>query len=137
MNMTQQDKPLRHEDLAQFTGTTCWFRHSLNRRVLYTDGVWWVADRGEAYWLIDAIASHIDGPQFRRAVAEDPRIAQMHFWKLTVSPDRSAMLTAVADSGEPPFIEQEIAFTDFPINEIDIWAQDNGEGFTLMLPSEY
>lgn len=135
--MTQQNQTLRHEDLAQFTGSTTWYQHPLNRKVIYTEGVQFLAERGGAYWLVDAIASYIDRPQFRRAAAHDPRIAQMHFWNLTVSPDCSATITAIADNGEPPFIEQEIGFMYFPLSQIDIWAQHNGEGYTLMLPSEY
>jgi hypothetical protein len=32
--------------LRQFTGTTRWFRHPLNRNVLYTEGVQYVAEHG-------------------------------------------------------------------------------------------
>lgn len=128
---------LRPEDLGQFTGSTQWYRHSFNRAVIYTEGVQFLAEQGGAYWLLDAIASHIGSPPFRKAVARDDRIALLHFWKLAVSPDHSAKLIAVVDTGEPPFIEQDIPYTDFPLAAIDVWAQNNGEGFTLMLSSEY
>jgi hypothetical protein len=42
--------------LRQFTGSEHWYRHGLNRAVLYTDGAKYVADQGGAYWLIDEIA---------------------------------------------------------------------------------
>ncbi|WP_437186703.1 DUF6876 family protein [Planctomicrobium sp. SH668] len=123
--------------LRQFTGSTQWFRHSFNRAVIYTEGIQFLMEEGKAYWLVDAIASHIGSKEFNKAAAQDDRIGLMHFWKLAVRPDQTATLKAVADSGEQPFIEQQIPFTDFPLEEIDIWAQHNGNSFTLMLPSEY
>jgi hypothetical protein len=47
---------LSKTDLAQFTGTENWYRHALVRKVLYTDGVQYVAEHGGAYWLLDEIA---------------------------------------------------------------------------------
>ena len=128
---------LRTEDLAQFTGSTCWFRHSFARSVIYTEGIRFVAEQGQAYWLIDAIASHLLSREFRQAAALDERIGLMHFWKLAVRSDHAATLTAVADSGEQPFLQQEIASTDFPLPALDVWVQNHGDGYTLMLPSEY
>jgi hypothetical protein len=43
-------------DLAQFTGSEHWYRHGLNRQILFTDGARYVADGGGAYWLLDEIA---------------------------------------------------------------------------------
>ena len=54
-----------------------------------------------------------------------------------VGDDRTAFLSAVADSGEAPFIQQAIEFTDFPLTEIDLYCAFDGEHWTLMLPSEY
>jgi len=39
---TARMKPLRTE-LAQFTGSTQWFRHSFNRAVIYTQGIQYLA----------------------------------------------------------------------------------------------
>jgi hypothetical protein len=43
-------------DLGQFTGTEHWYRHGINRNVLFTDGAKYVADTAGAHWLLDAIA---------------------------------------------------------------------------------
>ncbi|NJO93951.1 MAG: hypothetical protein HC820_05560 [Hydrococcus sp. RM1_1_31] len=43
-------------DLTLFTGSQKFFRHSKN--LIFTEGVKYVADKGSAYWLIDAIASY-------------------------------------------------------------------------------
>jgi hypothetical protein len=124
-------------DLQQFTGDDVRYAHLLNRRVIYTPGVRHVAEAGQAYWLIDAIASHIGAPPMRRAIARDERIDWMHFWTLKVRSDRSAALTARADKGERPFVRQSIVYTDFPLDRIDIWAAFDGAHWTLYLPSEH
>ena len=49
-------KTLTHADLVHFTGTETWYRHPLNKKVLYTDGAQYVAEAGGAYWLLDEIA---------------------------------------------------------------------------------
>lgn len=87
--------------------------------------------------VASVIASHISSQAFHKAAAQDDRIRLIHFWKLTVNPDRSALLSAIPSSDERPFLQQQIPFTDFPLDKIDIWAGDNGNGFTLKLPSEY
>jgi hypothetical protein len=40
-------KTLSKSDLAQFTGTESWYRHGINRNVLYTDGAQHVAEHRE------------------------------------------------------------------------------------------
>ena len=49
-------KTLSKSDLAQFTGSENWYRHGINRNVLYTEGVQYVAEHGGAHWLLDEIA---------------------------------------------------------------------------------
>lgn len=50
------EKTLTLEALHHFTGTETWFRHPLVRKVLYTEGVQYLAETGGAYWLLDEIA---------------------------------------------------------------------------------
>ncbi len=135
--MNNRNQKLSPESLRQFTGTTGYYRHSLNRRVIYTDAIKFVAEEGGAYWLIDAIASWIGSKTFREAVSKDERIGEMHFWRLEVKEDRTAVLFAKADSPDEAFIIQSIPFTDFPLESIDIWAAYDGEHWTLYLPSEH
>ena len=44
------------EVMRQFTGSEHWYRHALNRKIVFTDGAKHVADHGGAYWLLDEIA---------------------------------------------------------------------------------
>lgn len=125
------------EELRQFTGDLERWRHSLYRKLTYTPGVQHLAERAGAYWLIDAIASWLPSPRFRAAAQRDPHIGSIHFWKLAVGDDRSAILTAIADAGEEAFIRQDIEYTDFPLTEIDLYCAFDGEHWRLMLSSEY
>jgi hypothetical protein len=127
---------LTHADLCQFTGDLTRYRHPLNPLVIYTPGVHYVAEAGKAYWLIDAVASYFGHEEMNRAIRDDARLASLQFWRLDVQGD-AATLTARADSGETPFIRQEIPYTDFPLPSIDIWAGFDGVRWTLYLPSEH
>lgn len=115
---------LTEADLRQFTGTEQYYRHSLARKILYTDGVQYLAEKAGAYWLVDKIAIMQIDPKIR---AEEFQV-----WRMIVK-DGSAILTC--DTGEelPSIYREEIAFTDFPLEKIDIWV----EGGVILLPSEH
>ena len=117
-------KTLQQADLRQFTGTETWFRHPLARKVLYTEGVQYVAEQGGAYWLLDTLA-------FAQAI---PAVAaeSFQFWTLTVHPNQTATL-ACEDGNGKVVHTQEIPFTDFPLDEIKFYFTDN----VILLPSEY
>jgi hypothetical protein len=124
-------------DLERFTGDLERYRHALQRDVLYTPGVQYLAERGGAYWLIDAIASYFGSAVMKKALARDERLVWLQFWRLEVKEDRSAVLGMQADKGEPPAIQQKILYTDFPLEQVEIWAGFDGRYWTLYLPSEH
>ena len=99
-------KTLNTSDLAQFTGSENWYRHGINRNVLYTDGAQHVAEHGGAYWLLDEIA--IIQPYNQHVAAEGFQV-----WKLAVHPDRTATLTCDDGNGNIVFTKN-IEHTDFP-----------------------
>lgn len=123
--------------LRHFTGDLERWRHPLNRKLLFTPGVQFLAEQAGAWWLIDVVATWLASREFAAAARQDRRLLDIQFWKLAVGGDKSAILTAVADAGEPPFIRQVIEFTDFPLAEIDLYCVFDGTHSTLMLPSEY
>src|SRR6202142_2242896 len=84
---TMTTKTLSKSDLAQFIGCENWYRHGINRKVLYTDGAQHVAEHGGAYWLLDEIA--IVQPYNKAVAAEEFQV-----WKLAVGPDRTATFTS-------------------------------------------
>ena len=77
---------LSNSVLMQFTGTENWYRHGLNRAVLFTDGAKHVADAGGAYWLLDEIAL---AQRYVKAVAAET----FQLWRLSVHPGQTGILT--------------------------------------------
>jgi hypothetical protein len=112
-------------DLRQFTGSENWYRHGVNRNVLFTDGAKYVADEGGAYWLLDEIA--ITQPHDKRVAAEEFQV-----WKLVVKPNRTATLSCEDGNGNVAFTKA-IEYTDFPLPEITLWFSNN----VIYLPSEH
>lgn len=101
-------------------------------KLALTDGVVFLAKNADAYWLIDAIASH------QKEALKDPRLQEIQFWTLKVKADKSATLICERDSDDVA-ITQEIPYTDFPLNEIKIWIEPGYAGeniWVAMLPSE-
>ena len=122
---TQREKTLNAADLAQFTGTEQWFRHSINSKVLYTEGARHVAEHGQAYWLLDEIA--LIQPYDKNIAAEEFQV-----WKLDVQPDNTATLTCDDGNGHVVF-SKEIPYTDFPLETITLYFAND----VIHLPGEY
>ena len=122
--MTKQTK-FTQSDLNQFTGSENWYRHGVNRNILFTDGAKFLADQASAYWLLDEIA--IIQPHDARVAAEE-----FQTWKLTVRSDWTATLTCDDGNGKIVF-SKEIEFTDFPLDEVTLYFANN----VIHLPSEY
>ena len=110
--------------MDQFTGTE--YYYPLWPKVLLTDGTKYVADAAGAYWLMDAIACYL--PQFTGK--EDFIVA-----KLNVIGSSADL---VLDDGNGRVLNlQHIAYTDFPIATMTLYACWGGEDWVVMLPSEY
>lgn len=114
------------EQLRMFSGTDHIYRQQMLGQVIcYTDGVKFLAEAAQAYWLIDAIHSHQ-----RRAV----RLCDgFQIWHLDVAANRSAVLTCRSDSDQKPAITQRLEYTDFPMAQLKLYVV----GHTIMLPGEY
>lgn len=123
--------------LDQFQGGGDQYRHWMPG-VRFTEGVKWLCDNAGAYWLVDAIASHLISGPYRLAAKRDARLAGCSFWRLQREPKgQGAHLYGEADSGEEPAIHQAIEFTDFPLPSVRIWAEHDGTEWVLLLPSEH
>lgn len=118
-------EPISEAELLPFTGTECWYRHTVNRQVRFTDGVKYVADRANAYWLLDEIAMI---QMFNKQIANK----RFQVWKLQVAHDLSAELLC-EDGNSRIVYSKEIASTDFPGPGVTLWFI----GHTILLPSEY
>ena len=135
-NMTHEIQKDLTASLRQFTGGGKVFRSWLPT-VVYTEGIQHLAREAGAYWLIDAIIAHFPTKKMAAAQFEDYRVREAQYWRLKVDCNDSAILSAEADAGEKPFIVQKIPFTDFPLEKVEIWAELDGQRWTLLLPSEH
>ena len=115
-------------ELHNFSGTEHYYRIMPN--VLMTDGAKFVADKGEAYWLMIAIASYL--PQFKNT--ESFIVANLQVSNTGNS--RSALLK-LDDGNDNILIEQHIAYTDFALDEMKLYACYTGDNWVIMLPREY
>ncbi len=113
-----------HNELAQFTGTTNWYRHPLVKSVLYTDGVHFIAERAGAYWLIDAIAL---------AQSAAPALSGEEFQTWTLIVDANTAVLRCDDGNGRQLMEKRIDYTDFPEPGIKLYFTDG----VIMLPAEY
>ena len=115
-------------DLPNFTGTESYHRWSiLFRYFVLTDGAKYVADECGAYWLMDAIASHL--PRSRNegfVVAKLARGKAVTYYILTLD-----------DGNGNTFARQVIDHTNFPLEEITFYIIPQDDLRVIMLPSEY
>lgn len=109
--------------LEQFTGTENRYAHPLFKSFTYTDGVRYMAQECNAYWLIDAILSHQGNVRLGRG--------GFQVWILTK--DGTHWILYCEDGDNNRIIQQRIEFSDFPLQKMTIWLTDN----VLLLPSEY
>lgn len=118
--------------LASFYGTEQYHRLSFIPGVIATDGVKFLCEKAECFWLFDKIAALQIIPE----IAGNPALQEMQFWQMTVN-DKSAVLVCCEDEGKPVY-EEEISYTDFPLDSIRIWVgYGDGRNKVAMLPSEY
>jgi len=111
------------QELRYYTGSDQFYRHCYGQGV-YTEGVRFMAEKLEAFWLLDMIFIY----QQQKIVAEEA----FQVWKLKVHEDDSADL--VLEDGDHQKVKLfQIPFTDFPLEEFTLWLVNK----TLMLPSEY
>jgi hypothetical protein len=122
-------------DLDLCTGTEGYSRFGLTNAVA-TDGALRMANLCGAFWLLDAIASHVKNAE--KLCGE----REYQHWKLVVDPASKSAILSVTDGNCRPLNVQTIEYTDFPLPEIRVWVgfQEFGERDVrpvLMLPSEY
>lgn len=118
-NLTNQELK---NNLAQFHGTEQWYRIPLSD-IIYTDGVKYLVDTAECWWLVTNIASQ----QHRQELKDTP----FQVWKL--KKDGNSAMLICEDGNDNIVFKTFIMYTDFPLDTIKLFLTDN----VLMLPSEY
>ena len=121
---TLSQSDLTPEALNHFIGSQCSYQHPLVKTVTYTEGVKFVGEAGQAYWLIDDIA-----------IAQgEPLVAKNEFqvWTLTVNPDHSAILICQDGNNDKPIHSIQYSYTDFPMEQTTLYFYNE----TILLPTE-
>jgi hypothetical protein len=116
---------LTTQALNQFTGTETWYRNPLMPSITYTDGVKYLADTGEAHWLVtDILGCQVD-----------PKVKKEEFqvWKLCVNKEKETAVLTCEDGNGNQVYTQNYGWTSFPLEEVTIWLTDS----VMLLPSEY
>ena len=113
-----------NRDLDGFYATGEWHHHRCFARfpVFLTDGALYLAEHGgagatTAYWLMDVIASYQGEKQMKRI--ENPQL-----WKIECFGEGSKRSCVVSCGNNPnkPIIKQEIEWTNFLLNEYELYA---------------
>jgi hypothetical protein len=115
---------LTAQDLAQFTGTTCYYR--IGKQHLLTDGTQYLAEQAGCYWIMDAVSSH---------VTEIGTADWFVVVRIEVE-DHQAVMRYLDGNGRE-LARQAIPNTDFPLRNLTLYAVWNTEHWVIMLPSEH
>lgn len=107
------------------------YRNHLVSNVIYTQGMQAMAEVCQAYWLIDVAATNL-----RHAVLKSGR-NPFFIGKLKRNDKGGATFSYRLDSRKRFITSQYIPYTDFPLDVFEFYACDNGNGYTLLLKSEY
>ena len=111
-------------ELAQFTGTQTYTR--ITRRHVLTDGARYLADQAECYWLMDAVASHLDEIG-----------TQDWFVLIWLELQGTTAVLIYEDGNGHEHARQAIPYTDFPLERIRLYACWDSQHWVIMLPGEY
>lgn len=112
-------------ELCHFTGSENYYRHNMNRNLLFTDGVKFVADTAGAYWLIDEIA-------IANLFQAQVKAEEFQVWTLSLGQPGSGAHLVCDDGNGNVVFTRFIPFTDFPVESVTFYFENN----TLCLPSE-
>jgi hypothetical protein len=118
-------------ELYQFTGSEQFFKHGINSKLIYTEGVKYLAEKGECYWLIDEIA-----------MVFLPYLLKKHkdwFYSVKLLVTECGAVITVDDGNDKILINHKIESTDFPIvgEPIKFFLCESEEYYCLMLSREY
>ena len=111
--------------LAQFTGTTQYYR--ILPTFVVTDGAKYLMDHAECYWLAQLYGLHLVDISFN----DEP------FTVLKLKRVGEGARIVIEDGNGNTLSYQGLDYTDFPMDEITLFASWSGEFWVAMLASEY
>lgn len=129
MPETQKDsriekRKLIEENLIHYSNGTEQY-YKIYPNILITDGIKFICDTAQAYWLIDIVFSL----QSESSIKNEP----FQVYELEGDLERKTAELKVSDGNENDIYSQNIPFTDFPLDKFRFYYTDN----VVLLPSEY
>ena len=111
-----------------------YIKHGLVKRLVFTQTVGKIREMADCFWLIDVIAS------YQSKLMQQP----FQVWKFACNTELKLGTVTCEDGNGNEIVRQEIEYTDFPLDEITLWAELGGYGsednwtpaMVLMIPSE-
>lgn len=130
------DNNLWLDDLKQFKGSEKRYFCALMPSFIYTEGIQYLAENGNAHWLINLIATELL-PAAQSQTSD-------WFYAVSVSVTKKRKTTVSISNGDDgkPIAEEVIFHTNFPcVENFTLFLAQSGTKaesmFCLMLPSEY
>ena len=115
---------LTAQDLARFTGTTCYYR--ISKQHLLTGGTQYLAEQAGCYWIMDAVSSHVTEIG-----------TQDWFIVVRIEVTDYGAIMRYEDGNGRELARQAIPYTDFPLRNLTLYAVWDTQHWVIMLPSEY
>jgi hypothetical protein len=125
MNMNASKATQLQNELSQFIGTGQYYR--MLPTLVVTDGVKYLMDAADCYWLTQMYGLHLVGIVFNEHA----------FTVLKLTRKKQRALVRIEDGNGGLLVEQKIDYTDFVLDSITLYACWGGEHWVCMLPSEY
>lgn len=129
MSKTQKDSKTERrkkieENLRHYCNGTE-YCYQIYPNVLLTDGIKFICDTAQSYWLIDTIFAL----QNEAKVKNEP----FQVYELKVNIETESAELKVTDGNDNVLYTQHIPYTDFPLNKFICYYTDD----VVLLPSEY
>ena len=121
-NFLDKRSKLFLEKLSNFTGSENIYNH-YSKTLKYTDGMRFLAEQLNCFWLIDLVASY----------QQELLNNSFQLWSVKLKSDRGAIIECREDSDLHPIVTQLIKFTDFLLDNFEFYVV----GGTMLLKSEY
>lgn len=128
--MTTAKKMLTPHDLRYFTGTEQYFKHTINPRFVYTDGVRYFARNAGngAYWFLDIAATEIFEIHAKK---------EEYFLNVKIVSTGNTAKIIVEDGNDGVLFKRDIEYTDCPDGTWEFFMIFDGEQSVMLVPSEY
>jgi hypothetical protein len=117
------------QELRNFTGTEAYHKFSILSNMVLTDGMKFVCDAQQSYWLMDIVSSVQDNIKIQASKT-------FIVWRIQVNEGKSFVVSAYRDSPfnkENLLYEQVGGWTDFGLTEFEFYQC----GDVILLTNEY